>query len=114
MPSGLFIMRLSPEERRLLSTAAKATGLTQAELVRSILFPVLASMKAERTAMVNSDTLEELWTHLSQGKTAEDVKLEKQLLAEEEAFWSNASRPDTSSLDLSGQEINDRGGTKEV
>ncbi len=77
-------------------------------------FSVPEPISAERTVMVNSDTLEELWTHLSQGKTAEDVKLEKQLLAEEEAFWSNASRPDTSSLDLSGQEINDCGGTKEL
>lgn len=114
MPSSLFIMRLSPQEKRLLSTAAKSTGLTQAELVRSIVFPVLASMSANRTARVDAQTFEKLWSDLSRGKTPEDVELEKKLLAREAAFWSNASRPDTSRLDLSGEEMDDCGRTKEL
>lgn len=114
MPSSLFIMRLSPQEKRLLSTAAKSTGLTQAELVRSIVFPVLASMSPARTARVDARTFEKLWYDLSRGKTPEEVELEKKLLAREAAFWSNASRPDTSCLDLSSQETDDCGGTKEI
>lgn len=89
MSTKRFTMRLSPDEERLLSSVAKLTGHTKADLVRSIMFQALESMLADKvTAMVDPQDFEKMRTYFSQGKTAKDVEFEKQLLAEEEKFWS--------------------------
>ncbi len=89
MGTKRFTMRLSQEEERLLSAVAKLTAHTKADLVRSIMFPALESMLANKaTAMVDPQDFEKMWTYFSHGKTAKDVEFEKQLLAEEEKFWS--------------------------
>lgn len=89
MGTNLFTMRLLPDEERLFSSVAKLTGRTKADLVRSIMFPALESMLADKaTAIVDSQDFEEMWTYFSHGKTAKDVEVEKKLLAEEEEFWS--------------------------
>ena len=68
MSTKRFTMRLSPDEERLLSSVAKLTGHTKADLVRSIMFQALESMLADKsTAMVDPQDFEKMRTFGSVG-----------------------------------------------
>ena len=89
MSSGLFTMRLLPEEEHLFSMASSVTGRSKADLVRSIVFPALESLVADKSVCyVNGDEYARIWQDMSQGKASEDVAFEKKMLEEEEHFWT--------------------------
>ena len=65
------------------------TGRSKADLVRSIVFPALESLVAEKfVGYVNWDEYARIWQDMSQGKTSKDVAFEKKMLEEEEHFWT--------------------------
>ena len=89
MSSGLFTMRLLPEEEHLFSIASSVTGRSKADLVRSIVFPALESLVAEKSvSYVSGDEFTRIWKDMSEGKTPEDTAFEKKMLEEEEHFWT--------------------------
>lgn len=90
MSSCRLTIRLLPEEARMLAMASAMTGRSKADLVRSILFPVLESLvTGNSVCYADKDEFTSLWNDLSKGKTSEDRAFEQKMLKEEERFWTS-------------------------